>query len=448
MRTLALLTCCVAGALQLQSQQVVITVRGGPSSPAPIVALSGETAALLDSVRPEPGGIFRYAFVPGREPGIYRLALGRGNAIDFVLDGEDVEITTDVRNTADSLTVVRSERNRLYYAFRRLNRQYKTKSEILQMVLARYPHDDPYSVITQTTAAELQRNYLDFIRSAGVSPASSFIARYIRSAQLPVVDLTQTLDRQLAYLKAHALDSIDFTDEGLIRSDLFAGKAVEYLMYYRNPQLPKELLAKEFNSAVDSLLTRARVNAAVYRHVTAYLLDGFKQFGFEECISYILENYVIKDDLCLEGSGNTIQRMIDQRTHLPVGAVAPDFTLPDTSGQPVALHSVSGVKVLLVFYSSACPHCQTMIPRLASLAREKSGTLSVVAVSLDAGLDEWRAFIRLHALSWQNVIDMRGWSGEAAKAYFLYATPSMFLLDHDRKITGKPLTVEDLIRLL
>lgn len=35
---------------------------------------------------------------------------------------------------------------------------------------------------------------------------------------------------------------------------------------------------------------------------------------------------------------------------LPVGAVAPDFTLPDQDGQPVALSSLRGKNVVLVFY--------------------------------------------------------------------------------------------------
>ena len=56
---------------------------------------------------------------------------------------------------------------------------------------------------------------------------------------------------------------------------------------------------------MDSILVRARVDADVYKHVTEYLLDGFKKFGFEGCIDYIVENYVVKDDLCLDEGAAT-----------------------------------------------------------------------------------------------------------------------------------------------
>lgn len=35
---------------------------------------------------------------------------------------------------------------------------------------------------------------------------------------------------------------------------------------------------------------------------------------------------------------------------LPVGAAAPDFTLPDDAGQPVTLSALRGRNVVLVFY--------------------------------------------------------------------------------------------------
>jgi len=97
----------------------------------------------------------------------------------------------------------------------------------------------------------------------------------------------------------------------------------------------------------------------VYQHLTRYLIDGFKKFGFEECINYILDNYVVKDDLCLdEKAGSSISMMIEQKKKLPIGSTVPDFTLPDSSGSPLSLTSLDAEKILIVFYSSSCPHCR------------------------------------------------------------------------------------------
>src|SRR5580765_997109 len=50
---------------------------------------------------------------------------------------------------------------------------------------------------------------------------------------------------------------------------------------------------------------------------------------------------------------------------LPVGAAAPDFTLPDDSGKPISLASLRGLDVLLVFYpADNTPGCTKQLCQL------------------------------------------------------------------------------------
>ena len=428
------------------SGQITINVHGLPPTAAALLALSGEKTTFVDSIKSDALGMFHFSLGAKHHPGLYRLAFGKRAEIEFVHENEDVEITTDTRGIIDSLKVVRSQSNSVYYTFRRLNQGYKTKSELLQLVLARYPRDDAYYVATLRAASDLQADYFARVRTDAGS--SSFTSRYIRSARLPVVDLAEPPEKQLAYLKAHALDHVDFTDESLVHSDLFTSKAIEYLTYYREPRLPRELLAKEFNTAADSILNRAKVNPTIYRQITEYLISGFKQYGFEECINHILDNYVIKDDLCLDESGTTIQKMIDQKKQLRPGVRAPEITLPDTSGRPVSLTQIASERTIVLFYSTTCPHCQSVIPRLSALANGKSSTLRVLAVSLDSSVAAWRGYVTMQSLEWIHVIEAGGWSGTAAKDYFVYATPTMILLDRDKTVIGVPMTLGELQKLL
>lgn len=412
------------------------------------MALSGEKVSAVDSITSNGINRFTLRLSQQNPPGIYRLAFDKNRWVDFVNDDEEVDIVANASAVIDSINVILSESNRLFYSFQRLNREYKTKSELLQLILARYPKGDAYYQTTQTTVTKLQKEYSDFINTASRARPASFAARYVRSSQLPIVDFNQPLEKQLAFLKTHALDRVDFRDQGLIHSDVFTNKAIEYLTYFRNPQLPKELLEREFMAAVDSILNRAKVNQIVYRHITEYLIDGFKKFGFEQCISYILDNYVIKDDLCLDqGSGTSIQRMIDQKKRLPVGAIAPAITLPDSSGSTVTLKDVQTDKTLIVFYSSTCPHCQSMLPLLSQVYPQlKSKGIKILAVSLDDSRDAWLTFLRANSFAWANVYEQGGWSGKAASDYYVYATPTMILVDKERRVASKPMTVDELMR--
>ena len=54
---------------------------------------------------------------------------------------------------------------------------------------------------------------------------------------------------------------------------------------------------------------------------------------------------------------------------LPVGALAPEFTLRTPEGASVSLASYRGRAVLLEFFATWCPHCQAEAPHLRRIAQ-------------------------------------------------------------------------------
>lgn len=362
----------------------------------------------------------------------------------FVFNSEDVELNADAKNISETLQAVKSESNKIYYDFVELNKDYKTKTELLQLILASYPKDDEYYQTTINKVKQLQIEYSAFVDSVVKIDSSSFISRYIHVSQLPIVDYTLPVEKQITYLKTHALDNVDFDDAELINSDCFTNKSIEYLTYYQNPQLPKQLLEQEFEKAVDTLLTRANVNILVYEHIADYLIDGFKQFGFDNVIDYIIENYVVEDDLCLdEQTENSIENRINQSKLLKVGTTVPNIILPDTGGNLFNISEIDKENILLLFYASWCPHCKEMLPKICELYKQQND-LEVVAISLDEDREAWVNYIKDTGFDWVNISDLQGWDSQAAQDYFIYATPTMFLLDTQGKIIGKPLTLNEL----
>jgi len=360
----------------------------------------------------------------------------------FINDGKDVEISSDYKNIQENLIVVNSESNKFYYQFIKLNKLYKTKTELLNIILKHYPKDDNYFHTTKSKLLEIQNKYRQFVEVSSQTIPNSFIARYINSAQLPIIDIALPAEEHLTYLKNHALDNVDFNDSEMIYSDLFANKSIEYLTYYRNQQLPKALLEKEFTKAVDTLLNKAKVNELVYQQTTEYLIDGFTKFGFDEIINYIIDNYVIKDDLCLDTEvESTIQKRIDQAKYFKIGSTVPNIILPDLDGKIVDLSKIDADKVLIIFLASWCPYCKTNLPELVKhYNNQKERKIEILAVSLDEKKEEWVKLIKDYKLDWLNVSDLKGWSGKAMLDYFIYATPTMFLVDNNRKIISKPMT--------
>ncbi|MGH7363037.1 MAG: peroxiredoxin family protein, partial [Candidatus Methylomirabilales bacterium] len=83
----------------------------------------------------------------------------------------------------------------------------------------------------------------------------------------------------------------------------------------------------------------------------------------------------------------TLRPLQDPKARPEVGALAPDFVLPNLDGQQVRLSDFRGRKaVLLMFWASWCPSCREEAPtnrRAHALYRDRG--LEFLAVSIDQG---------------------------------------------------------------
>jgi peroxiredoxin len=408
--------------------------------------LRGENVNFIDSLFSTKNE-FHYSFEKNAShPGLYRLYISNNRWIDFIIDNEDVILTTDANNIIDSMNVISSESNKIYYEYINLNKQYKIQTGHLLAILDKYSKDDKHSISVRNKINQLQEQYFKFVNITSQKNIASFTARYIRSVQLPPVDVNLSIEDQVAYQKSHFLDNTDFDDDDLLYSDAFTIKTLKYITLFRNRQMSKELLTKEFSSAVDTLLNKAKVNQLVYQDITECLIDKFKELGFSEVIDYIIDHYVIKDDLCLdEKLPSSIQQRIDQSKSFLVGVKVPHLIMPDSTGKEIDLKDINSKNTLILFYASWCPHCQKLLPDINDLyINQKEMKLKIFAVSLDTNRTDWLNYIRKNHYNWINVSDLKGGHGKTVRDYKIYATPSMFLVNNKKELITIPANIDDL----
>ena len=142
----------------------------------------------------------------------------------------------------------------------------------------------------------------------------------------------------------------------------------------------------------------------------------------------------------------TLKERVAVMKSVAVGQKAPDFTLNDVNGNPVALSSKVGSKLLLVdFWAAWCNPCRRENPNVVKVYNEyhKKG-FDVFGVSLDHDKDAWVKAIADDKLTWTHVSDLQYWNNAAAKLYAVNSIPANFLLDETGKIIGRNLRGEDL----
>src|SRR5215204_3126274 len=102
----------------------------------------------------------------------------------------------------------------------------------------------------------------------------------------------------------------------------------------------------------------------------------------------IMRRIEILELVAHEGGGHQVKREDagDPHDSLPIGAIAPDFELPDLSGRIVTLEQLlKGVKPLLFFFvSPTCGPCQALLPEIEEWQNELKGKVEFVFISSGA----------------------------------------------------------------
>ena len=85
------------------------------------------------------------------------------------------------------------------------------------------------------------------------------------------------------------------------------------------------------------------------------------------------------------------------------GLEAPQFTLNDINGKPLALSSLRGKYVILDFWGSWCVWCIKGFPQMKEYYAKYPGKFEILGVDCNDTEDKWKAAVEKHQLPWLHV---------------------------------------------
>jgi peroxiredoxin len=201
--------------------------------------------------------------------------------------------------------------------------------------------------------------------------------------------------------------------------------------------------------AAYQLIKKVEPYPQMFRFVISYLLNGSlssRIMGMDALFVDIARDYYLQGKASWADSTTLakIRENVIFMEHNLVGNKAPDIKMETFDGQPFRLYQQNSKYIILALFEPNCSHCLEYIPRLYEEVyipyRDKG--LEVIAGYTMDNKKEWGDFIEKHHLTdWVNVWDEHHLS-RFKIIYDTRTTPAVYLLDKDKKIIAKKVTVE------
>ena len=111
---------------------------------------------------------------------------------------------------------------------------------------------------------------------------------------------------------------------------------------------------------------------------------------------------------------------------------APDFTLNDTKGKPLALSSLRGKYVVLDFWGSWCKWCIKGFPMMKEYYEKHQGKFEILGIDCGDSEEEWLTAVDNYQLPWLNVYNPS--NSELPDIYGVEGFPTKVIINPDGKV--------------
>jgi len=428
-----------------QEYKISGTITGLENESVYLMQLMGEKRSIIDTAQTDITGAFDMP--ESRKTGMYVVIKGAGQAVELIYNKEDIQFITSGFANEDGIQVISSVENLIYYDYLSVKGVNMYKLDVLSTLLKNYPKNNDFYLDALKHYEYIQNQINNRVVELIENNPLTLASRYIETDKPTFVDPTLSDGEQNLFLKQHYFDDVNFTDTMLIRSTFLTSKVVSYLSLFQMNANSQEELEDNMLIGVDSVLNYAQANQLVYEFLIDFLIHGFESIGFEKGLGYIA-NASTLDQFCENTERKLkLENKLELIKKLAIGKPAPDFTTTDILGNKVVLSEITAKETILVFWASWCPHCEEVMPVINSYY-DGGINYEVIAISIDESEDDLMKSLEETNYSWINIAEFEGWNGAIVEEYGIVATPSVFILDEDKKIIGKPIGKNELKKFL
>lgn len=440
-----------------QGYKVTLSTPDYTSGIAYLTYYYGKSINIQDSAIVSDKGIAVFRQNEKLLPGVYSIVFpGKNKLFDFLVDSDQViNIKADTTDLINKTTITGSKENILFQQYQKFvaAKGLKLQSELNAFRASTNKSD---SALHEKNYDQLNKELNDYREGIINDHPESMLASLLKSMREPKMLIPRPANRQDSlnnydYYKKHYWDGISFMDDRIIRTPFFLPKLQRYYNDVVSPS-PDSIIKES-----DHMLLLARSSPEMYKFLLNWLTDEYinpKYMGQDAVFVHLFEQYHSKgvSSWLNEKQMTAISNRAYMLMSNLIGEQAANLEMTDSAGAIVPLYSLNAAYTIVCFWDPTCSHCREEVPEMDSMYKAKwqrEGVKMYGVLTESKEFPKWREFINKYNLqSWLNVYqteEQKKKDEDAKKPsykqlYDVTQTPTLYLLDKDKRIIAKKLT--------
>ena len=420
-----------------------------------------------DTIRLDKNGVGTFKGDTALKGGIYMVLFpSRGmNYFELLVDkNQNFSLETDTANFIENMKVKGSKQNEAFYQFHNYMAEQSKKNMPLQKELKALK-DKPKKAekVREKLIANEKEVKAHWKQLAKEWKGTLFgaVIKAMIDPELPEIKVPENIANkdsakqimQYLWVKDHFFDNIDLKDNRLIRTPFFTPK-IDHFMTTVVVQHPDSIIKEG-----EKLIEAARGAEDNFGYLVRYMFgykDKSKLMGMDKVFVEISEKYYLSEDPDVSWPDSAFvekirERVMKEKPNL-IGNQAPKLEKLETyEKQFVSLYDIKSDYTVIVFWEPNCGHCKKTIPKLyKSFKQMKKDGLDVQVLAIYTQLERepWEKFIEEKEIfDWINAYD-KYYFTNFRNNYDIYSTPTIYLLNKEKKIIGKRLAVGQIEQMI
>lgn len=414
--------------------------------------LNNTGSGVFSGDKPLPGGVY------------FIVSPNRAILFELLIDSQQhFSVAADTSNLPGSVVFTGSPDNTVFQTYTRYTAQkgHEITADQTAMNAARKAGDPAGEKANREKMRQLNEELVNYRAELIRKYPTTLLATLFRALQEPEVPPASRqpggkYDSVWAfhYFKDHYWDGLSFSDERLSRTPVFEPRLDKYFRELVSPE------ADSIEKEVDRMLLESRVSKPMFQYLMVYFVQKYvnpEYMGQDAVFVHLFDKYINAGET--EFFTEKYRKYLNDRAYSMmanlIGEPAANLEMVDTTGALRPLYGVNADYIIVCFWDPTCSHCKEVVPKLDSMykARWKAEGVKIYGVMVDGGRDNWIQFIKAHNLSgWTHVYETKEHEEATEKAgqpgfrqlYDVYQTPTLYLLDKDKRIIAKKLSYEQL----